>query len=117
LVLRKNLFFPEILKRNTYYKLFLNKSKGFYPLESIGLKYTLCKISYRDLSIVSRKQSLKKIFILLIVVILALAFDGTLAKDIFDYKISSFTDWLLLILIIVILFAIAWANSTKNNHN
>ena len=117
MVLRKFLFFPEILKRDTYYKLFPNQSKGFYPLESIGLKYTLCKISYRDLSIVSRKQSVKKIFILLIVAILALAFDGTLAKDIFDYKISSFTDWLLLILIIVILFTIAWANSTKNNHD
>ncbi len=60
---------------------------------------------------------MKKRFILLIVVILALAFDGTLAKDIFDYKISSFSDWLLLILIIVIVFAIAWANSTKNNSN
>jgi len=93
------------------------KSKGFFPLDSIGLEYALCKISYQNVLIVSRKQSLKKIFILLIVAILALAFDGTLAKDIFDYKISSFTDWLLLILIIVILFTIAWANSTKNNHN
>tara|TARA_B100001123_G_C15268301_1_gene1009287 strand:+ start:1233 stop:1415 length:183 start_codon:yes stop_codon:yes gene_type:complete len=58
---------------------------------------------------------LKKIFILLIVIILALGFDGTLAKDIFDYKISSFSDWLLLILIIVVLFAIAWADSPNND--
>ena len=60
---------------------------------------------------------MKKILILLIATILALAFDGTLAKDIFDYKISSFTDWLLLILIIVILITIVWADSTKNDHN
>tara|TARA_B100001123_G_C14866889_1_gene850317 strand:+ start:243 stop:476 length:234 start_codon:yes stop_codon:yes gene_type:complete len=75
----------------------------------------LYEISYGDISIVSRKQSLKKIFILLIVTILALAFDGTLAKDIFDYKISSFTDWLLIILVIGILVTIAWANSSKND--
>ena len=60
---------------------------------------------------------MKKILILLIATILALAFDGTLAKDIFDYKISSFTDWLLLILIIVILVTIVWADSSKNDHN
>ncbi len=59
---------------------------------------------------------MKKIFILLIVTILALVFDGTLAKDIFDYKITSFTDLLLLIMIIGILITIAWADSTKNDH-
>ena len=59
---------------------------------------------------------MKKIFILLIVTILALAFDGTLTKDIFDYKISSFTDWLLIIMIIAILVTIAWADSTKTDH-
>jgi len=58
---------------------------------------------------------LKKVLILLILPILALAFDGTLAKDIFDYKISSFSDWLLLILIIVVLVTIAWADSSKND--
>tara|TARA_B100000029_G_scaffold161436_1_gene157408 strand:+ start:332 stop:514 length:183 start_codon:yes stop_codon:yes gene_type:complete len=58
---------------------------------------------------------LKKVFILLIVTILALGFDGTLAKDIFDYKISSFADWLLLILIIAVLGAIAWADSPNND--
>lgn len=47
--------------------------------------------------------------------VLALAFDGTLAKDIFDYQLSSFTDWVLVILIFVILLSISWANSTKNN--
>ncbi len=58
---------------------------------------------------------MKKVFILLIVTILALGFDGTLAKDIFDYKISSFADWLLLILIIAVLGAIAWADSPNND--
>ena len=47
--------------------------------------------------------------------LLALAFDGTLAKDIFDYQLSSFTDWALVILICAILLSISWANSTKNN--
>jgi len=58
---------------------------------------------------------LKKVFILLIVTILALGFDGTLAKDIFDYKINSFSDLLLLILIIAVLGAIAWADSPNND--
>jgi hypothetical protein len=62
-------------------------------------------------------QTLKKFIVLLIVTILALAFDGTLAKDIFDYKISSITDWILLFMIIVILVAISWANSAKNDQN
>ncbi|MBC8285773.1 MAG: hypothetical protein H8E32_18315 [Nitrospinae bacterium] len=60
---------------------------------------------------------MKKFFILLIVTVLALAFDGSLAKDIFDYKLSSFTDWLLLIMIIFILVTIAWANSAKTEQN
>jgi hypothetical protein len=75
------------------------KNKEFYPLRSIGI------------------HSLKKIFILLIVAVLALAFDGTLSKDIFDYQLSSFTDWLTAILIIAILLTIAWADSTKSDEN
>ena len=31
-----------------------------------------------------------------------MAFDGALAKDIFEYRIKSFTDWVLLIMIISI---------------
>ena len=92
------------------------EKKGFYSLQCKVWEYTLYKSPNRDISIVSRKQSLKKIFILLIVTMLALAFDGTLAKDIFDYKVSSFTDWLLIIMIIGILLTIAWADSTKNDH-
>ncbi|SVA35480.1 uncharacterized protein METZ01_LOCUS88334 [marine metagenome] len=58
---------------------------------------------------------MKKIFILLVITVLALAFDGTLAKDIFDYKVISFTDWVLVILIFAILLSISWVNSTKND--
>jgi hypothetical protein len=75
------------------------KSKEFYLLKSTGI------------------NSLKKIFILLIIAVLALAFDGTLSKDIFDYQLSSFTDWLTAILIITILLTIAWVDSAKSYDN
>ena len=75
------------------------KSKEFYLLKSTGI------------------NSLKKFFILLIIAVLALVFDGTLSKDIFDYQLSSFTDWLTAILIIAILLTIAWADSEKSDNN
>ena len=58
---------------------------------------------------------MKKIFILLLITVLALVIDGTLAKDIFDYRIESFTDWVLVIMIIAIFLSISWANSAKDN--
>jgi hypothetical protein len=76
-----------------------SKNKEFYPLKSTGI------------------NSLKKIFILLIIAVLALAFDGTLSKDIFDYQLNGFTDWLTAILIIAILLTIAWADSAKSDDN
>jgi len=75
------------------------KSKEFYLLKTTGI------------------NSLKKFFILLIIAILALAFDGTLSRDIFDYQLSNFTDWLTAILIIAILLTIAWADSAKSDNN
>jgi hypothetical protein len=75
------------------------KSKELYLLKSIGTNF------------------LKKIFILLVIAVLALAFDGTLSKDIFDYQLSSFSDWMAAILIIAILLTIAWADSAKNDDN
>ena len=75
------------------------KSKEFYLLKSTGI------------------NSLKKNFILLIIAVLALVFDGTLSKDIFDYQLSSFTDWLTAILIIAILLTIACADSAKSDKN
>jgi hypothetical protein len=76
-----------------------DKSKEFYLLKSTGI------------------NSLKKLLILLIIAVLALAFDGTLSKDIFDYQLSSFTDWLTAILIIAILLTIACADSAKSDKN
>jgi hypothetical protein len=75
------------------------KSKEFYLFKLTGI------------------NSLKKIVILLTIAFLALAFDGTLSKDIFDYQLSSFTDWLTAILIIAILLTIAWADSAKSDKN
>ena len=75
------------------------KNKEFYLLKSTGI------------------NSLKKIFILLIIAVLALAFDGTLSKDIFDYQLSGFADWMTAILIIAILLTIAWAGSAKTDDN
>ena len=76
-----------------------SKSKEFYRLKSTGI------------------NSLKKIFILLVIAVLALAFDGTLSKDIFDYQLSGFTYWLTAILIIAILLTIAWVDSAKSDDN
>jgi hypothetical protein len=76
-----------------------SKNKEFYPLKSTGI------------------NSLKKLFILIIIAVLALAFDGTLSKDIFDYQLSGFTDWLTAILIIAILLTIAWVDSAKSDDN
>jgi hypothetical protein len=79
--------------------MFLGKSKEFNLFKSTVIKY------------------LMKISILLIIAVLALAFDGTLSKDIFDYQLSGFTDWLTAILIIAILLTITWVDSTKSDNN
>jgi len=79
--------------------MFLGKCKEFYLFKSTVIK------------------SLMKISILLIIAVLALAFDGTLSKDIFDYQLSGFTDWLTAILIIAILLTITWVDSTKSDNN
>ena len=78
-------------------------------------EYILCKSPSGVRKSFQGNKSLKKIFILLVITVLALAFDGNLAKDIFDYKISSFTDWVLVVLVFAILLSISWANSTKND--
>ena len=72
------------------------KNKEYYRFKSIGI------------------NSLKKFFILLVIAVLALAFDGTLSKDIFDYHLSSFSDWMTAILIIAILLTIVWTDSAKS---
>jgi len=60
---------------------------------------------------------LKKFLFLLIFVVAALAFDGTLAKDIFDYKINTLSGWLGLVLIVGISLTLFLAESTKPHQN
>jgi hypothetical protein len=64
---------------------------------------------------------LKKFFFFLIFVLAATAFDGALAKDIFDYRIHTLSGWLGLALIIGVFLTLFWAETTKphqdkNNH-
>jgi hypothetical protein len=59
---------------------------------------------------------LKKGFWLLILALLALLFDGTLAYDILDYRLNTFSDWLGLFLVAIIVVTIAFAESPKKNN-
>ena len=56
---------------------------------------------------------MKKLILLLIVIALALGIDGTLTRDIFDYRIETVTGWLVLVLIIAVALVIVLANSNK----
>jgi hypothetical protein len=49
--------------------------------------------------------------------VVALALDGTLAKDIFDYGIHTVSGWLGLALTIGIVLTLIWAESTKTHHD
>ena len=60
---------------------------------------------------------MKKLLFLLIFVFAAIAFDGALAKDIFDYGIQTPSGWLGLVLIIGILLTLFWADNTKIHHD
>jgi hypothetical protein len=60
---------------------------------------------------------LKKLLFFFIFVIAATAFDGALAKDIFDYGIHTLSGWLGLALIIGIFLTLFWAESTKPRHD
>jgi len=60
---------------------------------------------------------LKKSLFSLIFVLAAIAIDGTLAKDIFDYEIHSVSGWLGLALIIGIFLTLLWAETPKPPHN
>jgi hypothetical protein len=59
----------------------------------------------------------KKFLFFLIFVVVALALDGTLAKDIFDYGIQTVSGWMGLALLIGILITLYWAESTKSHHD
>jgi hypothetical protein len=60
---------------------------------------------------------LKKSLFFLIFVVIALALDGTLAKDIFDYGIQTISGWMGLALFIGILITLIWVESTKSHHD
>jgi hypothetical protein len=59
---------------------------------------------------------LKKGVLLLILALLALLFDGTLAYDIMDFRLTTFSDWLGLFLVAIIVVTIAFAESPKKNN-
>jgi hypothetical protein len=59
----------------------------------------------------------KKFLFFLIFVVVALALDGSLAKDIFDYSIHTLSGWMGLVLTIGILVTLIWADSTNTHHN
>ena len=60
---------------------------------------------------------MKKFLFLVIFILAAIAFDGALAKDIFDYGIHTPSGWLGLALIIGILLTLFWADTTKTHQN
>lgn len=58
---------------------------------------------------------MKKLILLIIVIALALGIDGTLTRDIFDYRIETVTGWLVLVLIIAVALIIVLANAAKKD--
>ena len=60
---------------------------------------------------------MKKILFLLIFVFAAIAFDGALAKDIFDYRIHTPSGWLGLVLISGIILTLFWGDTTKTHRD
>jgi hypothetical protein len=59
---------------------------------------------------------LKKAALLLLLAVLAMLFDGTLSFDILDFRLRTFSDWLGLFLVVIIIVTIAWAESPKKNN-
>jgi len=57
----------------------------------------------------------KKIAFLVLVVLLALGFDGTLTYDIFDLSTNTFSKVLGYVLLALIIGGIAWAEATKKD--
>ena len=58
---------------------------------------------------------LKKLSILLIIVVLALAIDGILTFDILDFKINTFGEWLAVGITLAIICIIYLAEASKKN--
>ncbi|MBC8288011.1 MAG: hypothetical protein H8E42_11115 [Nitrospinae bacterium] len=60
---------------------------------------------------------MKKLLFFLIFVLAAIAIDGTLTKDIFDYGIHTLSGWLGLALIVGVFLTLIWAETTKTHPN
>lgn len=60
---------------------------------------------------------MKKYLIFILLVILAVLIDGSLAYDILDYKIDTPFRWLGLFLILGILGALLWTDGAKKRGN
>jgi|GEM_PF-1114088 len=58
---------------------------------------------------------LKKTFLFLTVIVLALIIDGVLTYDIFEFKIDTFWECLILALILVVIGTIYWVEAGKKN--
>ena len=63
------------------------------------------------------KPLLKKFIFFFIFVVVALALDGTLAKDIFDYGIDTVSGWIGLALVVGILLTLIWLESANTRHD
>jgi uncharacterized membrane protein (DUF441 family) len=60
---------------------------------------------------------LKKAALLLTLAVLAMLFDGTLSFDILDFRLESFSDWLGVFLVAIIIVTIAWSDSPKKDEH
>ena len=58
---------------------------------------------------------IKKSLLLFILATCAIFVDGTLTHDIFDYRLDSFSMWATATLVLVIILAISFPQTTKNS--
>lgn len=58
---------------------------------------------------------MKKLLLLTIVIALALALDGALTYDLFDFRVDTFSKLLAVVLIVGILVMIGWADASKKH--
>ena len=57
---------------------------------------------------------MRKSLLPLMIAVCAFFIDGNLTRDIFDYRLDSFSKWATVILISGILASILWPKTTKN---
>lgn len=58
---------------------------------------------------------IRKSLLLVMIVAFAIFIDGTLARDIFDYRLDSFLKWATVLLILGIFVSISWPKTNKNS--